>query len=612
MFTTFPVKPRTPTTEAFNDSFPRPNSPKPSLKREHRVARIYQPSSPTLPSRPATAHTQPDRPAPILSLPGLPPRELPRSVVAPPKRKYKFAKNLVDNGRSWLAQLRPPWSEPSPEVSVIPPVTPKTAKFTDDEEYGYTPKSAKFSAHANYGYPQEYDPEPQDEYTRDPPPLYKKHAPEGGLNGWMTVAGAFAQLGNFYSFAAIFFLIRISQSYMFTWNVFEDQYTHVVLTDQNPVAVRFIGSVQFFFAFFLSIVAGKLADCGYFRYTVHGGSFLFVVGLMLLSFTGEEQFGLIFACQSVGMGIGMGLVFVPTIAIPLNYFKRSRGLVAGIVMSGGSLGGMIFPPAHRHARRLIPHFGLGGAVRITAFIVIGFLLIGNGLLRTPPKEEKPAFPLPHLDLAKYSKEMGYIFAAGGTFLTMLIIYYPVMYLNLLGLEKGVKPDFAFNMIIVLSLSGILGGVGFGYASDFVGPWNLLPPISGFLSIMLFTTCTIQGPKSLCAYAFFYGIFAGAWLSLMVTALASLASRNSEIGTRVGLVLTISSIATLVSDLLQAGMLTPNHIWAIPSAVAGVILIGVTGLMYMSRTTIAAGQTARTWRRLNLVKDIPILKDMLML
>lgn len=69
--------------------------------------------------------------------------------------------------------------------------------------------------------------------------------------------------------------------------------------------------------------------------------------------------------------------------------------------------------AHRHARRLIPHFGLGGAVRITAFIVIGFLLIGNGLLRTPPKEEKPAFPLPHLDLAKYSKEMGYIFAAGG-------------------------------------------------------------------------------------------------------------------------------------------------------------------------------------------------------
>ncbi|KAH9475863.1 Aspyridones efflux protein apdF [Psilocybe cubensis] len=597
MFTTFPVRPRTPTTEAHIDSFPRPISPKPSLKREHRVARIYQPSSPTLPPRPQTAHIQPDRPAPILTLPGLPPRELPRSVVAPSRKKFKFnAKNLVDNGRSWLAQLRPPWSEPTPEVSVIPPVTPKSHKFASDEEWGYTPKSAKFSAHIEHEFHQEYIPELQDEYTRDPPPLYKKHAPEGGLYGWMTVAGAF--------------LIQFSTiGYMFTWNVFEEQYTHVVLVDQNSIAVRFIASVQFFFALFLSIVSGKLADIGYFRFAIHGGSFLFIVGLMLLSFVGEEQFGLIFVCQSLVMGMGMGLVLVPTIAIPLNYFKRSRGLVAGIVMGGGSLGGMVFPPV---LRRLIPHFALGGAVRITAFVVLGLLIVGNGLLRTPPKEEKPIFPLPHLDLAKYSKEMEYIFAAGATFLTMLIIYYPAMYLELLGLEKGVKPDFAFNMIIVFSLSGVLGGVAFGFASDFVGPWNLLLPISGFLSIMMFTTCTIQGPKSLCAYAFFYGIFAGAWLSLMATALASLASRNSEIGTRIGLVLTISSIGALASDLLQAAMLTPNHIWAIPSAVAGVILIGVTGLLYMSRTTIAAGQAPRSWRRLKLLKDVPVLKDMLML
>ena len=43
------------------------------------------------------------------------------------------------------------------------------------------------------------------------------------------------------------------------------------------------------------------------------------------------------------MGIGIGLVFVPTVIFPLHYFKRQRGLTIGIAMSGGSFGGMIFP-----------------------------------------------------------------------------------------------------------------------------------------------------------------------------------------------------------------------------------------------------------------------------
>jgi len=70
---------------------------------------------------------------------------------------------------------------------------------------------------------------------------------------------------------------------------------------------------------------------------------------------------------------------------------------------------------HILSRVLIPKQGLGGAVRVTAYVILGFLVIANGLLITciPPKEEKPMYPLPRLDIAKYSKEMEYLFAAGG-------------------------------------------------------------------------------------------------------------------------------------------------------------------------------------------------------
>jgi hypothetical protein len=112
--------------------------------------------------------------------------------------------------------------------------------------------------------------------------------------------------------------------------------------------------------FFLSLVAGKAADSGYLHHTIISGSVLFALwyvslpisflaptlmfsSLFLLSIVGEEQFGGTFACQSLGMGIGMGLVFVPTAVVPLSYFKRQRGLAIGIAMSGATFGGMIFP-----------------------------------------------------------------------------------------------------------------------------------------------------------------------------------------------------------------------------------------------------------------------------
>jgi len=86
------------------------------------------------------------------------------------------------------------------------------------------------------------------------------------------------------------------------------------------------------------------------------------------------------------------------------------------------------PKSHLDTPRgFIAKLGMGGAVRITAGVITVLLIIANGVFfkfKPPKEEEKPAYPLPRLDLAKYTKEMEYIFAAGGTFLAMFFIYYP--------------------------------------------------------------------------------------------------------------------------------------------------------------------------------------------
>ena len=39
-------------------------------------------------------------------------------------------------------------------------------------------------------------------------------------------------------------------------------------------------------------------------------------------------------------------------------------------------------------------------------------------------------------------------------------------------------------MLVLSLTGLIGSAGLGFASDVVGPWNLLMFVNGLLAIMM--------------------------------------------------------------------------------------------------------------------------------
>jgi hypothetical protein len=110
MFSTFPTK-------------PIPHSPRLRQSRQaHRSAIIYEPNLNKLPARPQAVRTQPERPVPVIQLPGLPPRSLPKSIVK------SDPKNWPEVSKNWLAQFNPfkKIRETTP-----PTYTPRTAKFID-------------------------------------------------------------------------------------------------------------------------------------------------------------------------------------------------------------------------------------------------------------------------------------------------------------------------------------------------------------------------------------------------------------------------------------------------------------------------------------------------
>lgn len=89
------------------------------------------------------------------------------------------------------------------------------------------------------------------------------------------------------------------------------------------------------------------------------GSFLHVFGLMMASLS--TQYYQVLLSQGVCSAIGVSLIFQPANSVIPSWFNKKRGAAYGIVTSGSSIGGVIFPsngPRVLPSPFSLPHRGL--------------------------------------------------------------------------------------------------------------------------------------------------------------------------------------------------------------------------------------------------------------
>jgi MFS family permease len=86
----------------------------------------------------------------------------------------------------------------------------------------------------------------------------------------------------------------------------------------------------------LGIGSGPLYDLGYYHILLYAGAFLTVFGLMMLSIS--TQYYQVFLAQGVCVGVGCGLLYVPTMSLVGGSFKRRRAVAMSVVTSGTALG----------------------------------------------------------------------------------------------------------------------------------------------------------------------------------------------------------------------------------------------------------------------------------
>ena len=84
----------------------------------------------------------------------------------------------------------------------------------------------------------------------------------------------------------------------------------------------------------MGVPAGQLYDMGYFLHTTIIGTILAALGLFMLSLCKEQEFWQIILAEGVAVGVGSGLLYIPTLAIIGEIFKEGKERAIAMGTSG--------------------------------------------------------------------------------------------------------------------------------------------------------------------------------------------------------------------------------------------------------------------------------------
>ncbi|KAH8653571.1 major facilitator superfamily domain-containing protein [Xylariales sp. PMI_506] len=355
-----------------------------------------------------------------------------------------------------------------------------------------------------------------------PPP------PDGGFEAWMQVAMAHLAIIN-------------TWGTINTFGIFQTWYSSL-LPSSVTSSISWIGSAQIFLLFLVGPLTGRMTDAGYFRAVFLAGSVLVVLGSFMTSLS--TTYWQILLSQGVCIGIGMGGLFCPVMAILSTYFQRKRNVAIGIAISGSATGGMVYPAM---VHQLLPQIGFPWTMRAMACVQLATLLLANLFLkpRLPPRSSGPLLDLPAF------KELPYSLYAAGSFFNFAGAYVAFYYIGAFSRDKlGFSYGSSIDVLMIMNGVGAIGRVLPGLLADlFVGPVNVIIPASLISMVLLYIWTVIETQAGLYVFAVIYGIFGATVQGLFPAGLSSMTTDLSKAGTRMGMVYFLVAFGTLLGPPL---------------------------------------------------------------
>ncbi|TVY73204.1 Fujikurins efflux protein [Lachnellula suecica] len=454
--------------------------------------------------------------------------------------------------------------------------TPVHRLQTDPEKAG--------QADSNFSGDVETSPKEVKEVEDVGPPM------DGGTAAWLNVLGAwccsFSSPGWANSSSDEVCLLTNGMISHSGVGSFQQYYEIGPLKGYSNSTISWIPALQLFFLFALGPFIGLIYDRYGPRPLILGGTIFHVFGLMMASLATEYyQFML---SQGVCSAIGVACLYMPAIACVSTWFNKKRGLAMGILVTGSSVGGVIFPIMISH---MVSSSGYPWTIRTAAFIILGLQIIA--ILTIRPRTKPVPKKMPVGRLGAPFLELNFVLLLLGVGVLTYGIFTPIVYLAVQGFQEAhMSEEMSQYLIAIFNAARItltsippslFGRLISGYFADKIGKWNMFIIACAVSGIAIFALWIPAKHSSIAiGFAIMFGFTSGAFMSLS-SVLPIAVSPLPEIGYRMGLVLLAISIPALtVAPICGAILQGGGDAWLNVKIFGGVFCLAGACIILLSR------------------------------
>ncbi len=248
----------------------------------------------------------------------------------------------------------------------------------------------------------------------------------------------------------------------------------------------------------VTIVARKLGT----RTPMAIGVLIQTAGFISASFA--SRIWHLYMSQGLLIGVGLGFIYIPSIAILSQWFSKKRSLVNGISSAGSGIGGLIFSFA---IEAMIRNLSLAWSFRITAAITCFMNLTAAMLIRNRNSIIRPPQLGFDTKLLRRPDVLLLLFWGFSSMLGYITLLYS---LSDFGRSVGLTKSQAASITAYLNLGTAIGRPLIGVASDRFGRME----VAGLLTLFCGITCfAIWIPAASYGFIIFFAILNGGILGV---------------------------------------------------------------------------------------------------
>ncbi|KAJ5485566.1 hypothetical protein N7539_005554 [Penicillium diatomitis] len=341
----------------------------------------------------------------------------------------------------------------------------------------------------------------------------------------------------------------------FAFGSFQSFYALTFIPSTTASAISWIGTIQSWLLIAAGLISGPLFDMGFFRSMVVIGTFFSVLGFMMLSLS--HEYYAIFLSQGVTMGLGFGLLYVPTVALISRRFSRNRAVALGVATSGAPAGGIIYTLIFN---QLIVGMGFAWTVRIMAFIMLALFVLAGLLLASEANlpTNQSADQRRRLFDNRALRDLPFWSFTASNFLIYLGYITPYYYIPTFAQTQLHASRSTGSYILMGSqAASIVGRVlttVFAHRFGSMISWVICCILSGILCLAWISADSIL---RFVLFVAFYGAISGALVPLPPSVFPHVCPYPESLGTWLGMAQSISGFASLIGPPIAGALASIN-------------------------------------------------------